>query len=226
MKALCLLSGGIDSSTALFWAKKKFGHVMALSFDYGQRHSIELKCAGKIAGIAGTEHRILKLNFSMIKSSLTSRKISVPVNRPLDFRGGSLEIPSTWVPQRNTIFLAYAFAIAELENCNAVVAGMNVVDYSGYPDCRPEFLKAFERAGNLASKRFVKEKKRIKIFAPFVKLKKSEIIKVGLALGTPYKYTWSCYSGKIPACGRCDSCRFRLSAFREMGVKDPLTYRK
>jgi 7-cyano-7-deazaguanine synthase len=217
MKALCLLSGGIDSTTALFWAKKKYRNLIALSFDYGQKHSIELSCAKKIAKIAGVEHRIIKLDFSQITSALTSSKIKIPVKRT---RG----IPPTWVPQRNTIFLAYGFAIAELNGCNAVIAGINVVDYSGYPDCRPEFLNAFEKAGNLASKQFIERRKKIKIVTPFLRCKKSQIIKTGLTLGVPYQFTWSCYKGKIPACGRCDSCRFRLMAFKEAGIPDPIPY--
>jgi len=115
-------------------------------------------------------------------------------------------------------------AIAEQEKCNAVVTGMNVVDYSGYPDCRPEFLNAFEKAGNLASKQFVEKKKKIKILTPFLKKKKSEIIQIGKALGVPYEYTWSCYRGTLPACGRCDACRFRIRAFEEAGLKDPIPY--
>lgn len=217
MKVLCLLSGGIDSTTALFWAKKKFKNVIALSFNYNQRHLIELRCAKKIAEITGVKHIILKLDFLQIRSALTDRKVNVPERK-------TYGIPPTWVPQRNTIFLAYGFGIAEQEGCDAIVTGMNIIDYSGYPDCRPEFLNAFERAANLASKQFVEKKKKIKIIAPFLKKRKSEIIKIGVKLGTPYKYTWSCYKGKIPACGRCDSCRFRLYAFREAGLNDPLNY--
>lgn len=217
MKVLCLLSGGIDSTTALFWAKQKFKNVIALSFNYGQKHSIELKCAKQTARIVGAKHMTIKLDFSLIRSALTDIKIKVPER-------GTTEIPSTWVPQRNTIFLAFGFAIAEQTGCNAVVAGMNIIDYSGYPDCRPEFLRSFEKAANLASKQFVEKNKKIKIITPFLKKKKSEIIKIGVKLGVPYEYTWSCYRGKIPACGRCDSCRFRLNAFREAGLKDPLKY--
>lgn len=217
MKVLCLLSGGIDSTTALFWAKKRYRHVYALSFYYGQRHSIELECAKKIVKLTGVPHKIINLDFSQIHSSLTGIKSNVP-------EIGTKGIPPTWVPQRNTIFLAYGFAIAEQERCNAVVAGMNIIDYSGYPDCRPEFLSAFEKAGNLASREFVEKNKRIKIITPFLKMKKSEIIKIGLNLDVPYEYTWSCYRGKIPACGRCDSCWFRLNAFKEAGVNDPISY--
>jgi 7-cyano-7-deazaguanine synthase len=217
MKVLCLLSGGIDSTTALFWAKRKFKNIIALTFNYGQRHLIELRCARKIAKIAGVKQIVTKLDFSQISSALTDSNIDVPERK-------THGIPSTWVPQRNTIFLAFGFAIAEQRNCNAVVAGMNVIDYSGYPDCRPEFLKAFEKAANLASKQFVERKKMIKIITPFLNLKKSEIIKIGLKLGVPYQFTWSCYRGKKPACGKCDSCRFRLASFNEIGVKDPINY--
>ncbi len=217
MKVLCLLSGGIDSTTALFWAREKFKRIIALSFNYGQRHSIELTCAKKIARMAGVKHKIINLDFSEIKSALTDRRIDVPERV---VRG----IPPTWVPQRNTVFLSYAFAIAEEEKCEAIVAGMNIIDYSGYPDCRPEFLRAFEKAGNLASKQFVEKGEKIRIITPFLKKKKSEIIKIGMKLGVPYEYTWSCYRGKIPACGRCDSCRFRLKAFEEIGLRDPLKY--
>lgn len=217
MKVLSLLSGGIDSTTALFWAKKRFKNVIALSFNYGQRHSIELICAKKIAKIAGVKHIIVKLDFSDISSALTNREVNLPERK-------THGIPSTWVPQRNTIFLSFGFAIAEQEKCNAVVAGMNIIDYSGYPDCRPEFLRAFERAANLASKQFIEKRKKIKIITPFLKKKKSEIIKTGIKLGVPYKYTWSCYKGEIPACGKCDACRFRLRAFWEAGLKDPIPY--
>ncbi len=217
MKALCLLSGGIDSTTALFWARKRFKKIIALSFNYGQRHSIELTCAKRIAKIVGVEHKIINLDFSQIKSALTDVRISVPKKR---IHG----VPPTWVPQRNTIFLSYAFAIAEEEKCEVIIAGMNIIDYSGYPDCRPEFLRAFEKAANLASKQYVEKSKRIRIITPFLKKKKSEIIKIGLKLGVPYQFTWSCYRGKIPACGRCDSCRFRLKAFKESGLMDPVAY--
>lgn len=217
MKALCLFSGGIDSTTALFWARKKYKKVIAISFDYSQKHSIELECAKKITKLLSIEHKIIKLDFSEIKSALTDKKIAVPGRH-------TAGIPVTWVPQRNTIFLAYGFAIAEQEGCSGVVTGMNVIDYSGYPDCRPEFLIAFEKAGNLASKQFVEKRKRIKIVTPFLMMKKSQIIKTGIKLGVPYELTWSCYRGKKPACGTCDSCRYRLQAFKEAGLKDPLPY--
>ncbi|NHI90868.1 MAG: 7-cyano-7-deazaguanine synthase QueC [Candidatus Lokiarchaeota archaeon] len=225
MKAVCLLSGGLDSSTVCYIAKARGFQIYALSFDYGQRHIKEIESAKKIAELVGAkEHKILKINLDQIGGSALTDDLEVPHDRNIDEM--SREIPITYVPMRNTILLALAAAYAEVIEADAIFAGMNAVDYSGYPDCRPEYIKAMQETIRLGSKLGVKGEKIIKIETPIIKMSKAEIIKEGMKLGVPYQYTWSCYHGKEKACGICDSCVLRLNGFKEAGLIDPIDYEK
>lgn len=212
-KAVILLSGGLDSATVLAIAKTQGFECYTLGFDYGQRHSHELECAK----ILSSNHRIMCIgNFG--GSALVDKNIDIPRN------SATSEIPVTYVPARNTIFLSYALAYAEVLQANDIFIGVNALDYSGYPDCRPEYIQAFQKMANLATKRGV-EGQRLTIHTPLINLTKSEIIGKGIALGVDYSKTSSCYDpvgGK--ACGTCDSCRLRLKGFREAGEKDPIEY--
>lgn len=223
--AVIMLSGGLDSSTVAYMAREdvgKKGKVYPLAFMYGQRHVHELQCANKIAFTLGSELKVATVGLNkLIESSLVGTS-EVPTEGV-----DPTKIPSTWVPQRNAIFLALAFAYAETVNADAVYAGMNVLDYSGYPDCRPDFLIAISKALNLASKRFVETGKGIGLIAPLIKMTKADIVKKGTDLGVPYGLTWSCYQGPNElgqACGVCDSCRLRLKGFAEADLVDPLKY--
>ena len=220
-KAVILLSGGIDSSTTLAIAKNEGYECFALSFDYGQRHKIELLSAKKIAEALGVkEHLIISFDMKKIGGSALTTEIEVP-------KGQIQGIPVTYVPARNTIFLSFALARAEVLMCPNIFIGANFVDYSGYPDCRPEYLKAFEAMANLATKVAVEGKIKFKIEAPLLYLTKAEIIKRGVQLGLDYSLTWSCYDPQgdpespLP-CLRCPSCLLRQKGFREAGIKDPL----
>jgi 7-cyano-7-deazaguanine synthase len=219
-KAIVLLSGGLDSITVLALAKKQGYKCYALSFDYGQRHNAELIAATKIAADYQVEdHKIIKLGLSSIGgSALTDEHIAVP-NTPQE------GIPVTYVPARNTIFLSFALGWAEVLNLTDIFIGVNAVDYSGYPDCRPEFIKAFQQLANLATKAGV-EGEHFTIHAPLIALSKAEIIKKGVELGVDYQRTVSCYSAdeKGRACGECDACRLRKAGFAEAGIKDPTKY--
>ncbi len=222
-KAVCLISGGLDSCVTAFIAKKQEYDVYSLSFRYGQRHVKELSCAKKISKAVSTkDHVILTIDLekfggsSLFKSS--TQKIK---NHELKDIGKT--IPSTYIPARNTIFLSFALAYAETVNADAIFIGVNAVDYSAYPDCRPEFIQAYQQLANLATKRGVKGK-TIRIKAPLLHLTKAEIIKTGVTMKVPFSKTWSCYRGEVKACGRCDSCLLRLKGFQEAGVKDPLPY--
>jgi len=219
-KAVVLLSGGLDSATTLAIAQQADFDCYALSFDYGQRHRCELTAAGKIAEQAGVSaHKTITLNLNEIGgSALTDDSISVP-------KTASEGIPVTYVPARNTVFLSLALGWAEVLGANDIFIGVNAVDYSGYPDCRPEFIEAFQRVANLATRAGVQGQK-MSINAPLIHLTKSQIIQRGTALGVDYSLTISCYdpdkSGK--ACGDCDSCRLRREGFREAGLADPTKY--
>lgn len=218
-KALVLLSGGIDSTTTLAIAKSKGFQVSALTFNYGQRHAQEIESARRIVkAMKVKEHRIININLREMGGSALTDEIEVPHGQP---PGG--RIPLTYVPARNTIFLSYALGWAEVLGISDVFIGANAVDYSGYPDCRPEYLRAFEKMANLATRAAV-EGKRFKLHAPLVNLTKAGIIGRGLSLGVDYSLTHSCYapSPRGGACGRCDSCRLRRKGFREAGVNDPL----
>lgn len=219
-KAVILLSGGLDSATTLAMAKEQGLECYALNFDYGQRHRAELSAAKRVAELLGVkEYRVIKFDLSGIGgSALTDSSIDVP-------RQPTQGIPVTYVPARNTIFLSLALAWAEVLHASDIFIGVNAVDYSGYPDCRPEYIKAFENLANLATKVGV-EGKSVHIRTPLIDLSKSEIIQAGLKLGVDYVSTVSCYAadedGK--ACGICDACRFRATGFKEAGIKDPTRY--
>lgn len=222
-KAICLISGGLDSCVTSFIAKDKGYEIYALSFRYNQRHDKEISSSEKIAYVVGAKkHIILDIDFNEIGGSslLSSSKDEIKYHNPSDI--GS-DIPSTYVPARNTIFLSLALAYAESLDADAIFLGANAIDYSGYPDCRPEYINAFQKMANLATKRGV-EGRPIEIIAPLLKLKKSDIVKIGLKLNVPFDKTWSCYVGKQKACGRCDSCILRLKGFKEAGIKDPIVY--
>ncbi|MDP8234195.1 MAG: 7-cyano-7-deazaguanine synthase QueC [Candidatus Saelkia tenebricola] len=215
-KAVVLLSGGIDSVTSMFYALNKGFKLNALIFDYGQRHKRELASARKIAGIAGVSYKVVKVNFPWGGSVLLDKKSKLPHGRFM-----RKTIPSTYVPGRNIIFLSLGISYAEAISADEVFIGVNAVDYSGYPDCRPDFIKAFQKAVDLGIKSVV-EGKKIKISVPLINLSKKEIIELGLKLGVPFKDTWSCYSGGANPCNRCDSCLIRRKGFQDAGIKDPL----
>jgi 7-cyano-7-deazaguanine synthase len=228
-KAVVLLSGGIDSTTTLAIARSEGYEVYALSFRYGQRHEVELERARRIAETFGAaQHLIITVNMREIGgSALTDDRISVPKDRTSEEIGTG--IPVTYVPGRNTIFLAFALAWAEVLGAEDIFFGANVLDYSGYPDCRPEYLRAFEEMANLATRAGVSGEARFRIHAPLLYMTKAEIIRRGLELGVDYSLTWSCYDpverdGEVLACGRCDSCQLRRRGFAEAGVADPIPY--
>jgi 7-cyano-7-deazaguanine synthase len=219
-KAIIVLSGGLDSSTCLYIARAKGYSLYALSFDYGQRHKKEIDCAHSIAVEAGVkEHRTIILPTP--KGSALTEKIEVPSGRNIEQM--AKEIPVTYVPARNTLFIAYALQYAEEVNADAIYIGVTAIDFSGYPDCRPEYVQAWQTLINLATKKTV-EGGEIKLETPLLHLYKAEIIDFGLELGVPYKLTWSCYKGDKVACGVCDSCKLRLKGFKEAGSKDPIMY--
>ncbi len=222
-KAVVLLSGGLDSSTCMAIAKDEGYEIYALSFDYGQRHSRELESAKAISRHFGAkEHKILSIDLRQIGgSALTDDSIDVPENRDEEHMAD--EIPVTYVPARNTILLSFALAYAEVIDADAIYIGANALDYSGYPDCRPEYYKAFEEVARLGTKRGV-EGKPIEIKYPLINMTKADIIRTGMRLGVPYELTWSCYKGGEKACGVCDSCKLRIKGFKEAGYKDPIEY--
>ena len=226
-KAVVLLSGGLDSTTVLAIAKAEGHDVYALSFAYGQRHSWELECARVVARAGGAnEHRIASIDLRAFGGSALTADIDVPKGRSPEEMGSG--IPITYVPARNTIFLSYALAWAEVLGSSDIFIGVNALDYSGYPDCRPEFIAAFERMANLATKAGVEGRQALTIHAPLISLTKAEIIRKGLELGVDYSLTSSCYdpSPTGQPCGGCDSCVLRQKGFRENGLVDPLQYRE
>jgi len=221
-KAVVLLSGGIDSTVTAYIAKKevgKRGELFALSFEYGQRHKRELESASVIAELLDAAHLFIKLPTIPIVSALLESSSLRP--RETGVEEG---VPDTWVPQRNSVFLTYAFAIAESIGADKVYIGVNCIDYSGYPDCRPNYIEAMNRALNLGSKQFAETGRRKGIITPLLRMTKHQIIEKGLFLGVPFDLTWSCYNGSKYACGVCDSCRIRLEGFRKLGVHDPIEY--
>ncbi len=222
-KAVCLVSGGLDSCVASFIAKEKYDEIFALSIDYGQLHGKELESSKKIVkALQAKRHIILKLDLNFFKNSalLGENSDSIAENKIEDI--GS-EIPSTYVPARNTIFLSIALGYAESIDADSIYIGANAVDYSGYPDCRPKYIQAYQKMANLATKRAIKGN-QIKIEAPLLYMTKSDIIKKGLELKAPLECTWSCYKGKDKACGKCDSCQLRLKGFKEVEKKDQIDY--
>ncbi|MBU0985839.1 MAG: 7-cyano-7-deazaguanine synthase QueC [Proteobacteria bacterium] len=224
-KAVVLSSGGLDSTTVMAIARHEGFRIHSLSFDYGQRHAFELDAARKVAQVTGAEeHLVIKLDLKTIGGSALTDDIDVPKNRTEDAMAE--KIPVTYVPARNTIFLAYALAWAEVLKASDIFIGVNAIDYSGYPDCRPEYIEAFEHMANLATKAGVEAGIRIKIRTPLIHMTKAQIIRKGLELGVDYALTHSCYDPlpQAVACGRCDSCILRLKGFKEAGIEDPITY--
>jgi 7-cyano-7-deazaguanine synthase len=220
-KAIVLLSGGLDSSTLLALAIDQGYDCYTISFDYGQRHNAELTASTKIAELFGVnKHRVIKLGLNKLGgSALTDTSISVPESR-------TEGIPITYVPARNTIFLSYALAWSEVIKAHHIFIGVNAVDYSGYPDCRPEYINAFQEMAKLATKAGV-EGQAVEIHTPLINLSKTDIIRTGTRLGVDYSQTVSCYQAdhKGRACGKCDSCFYRKEGFREAGIPDPTIYR-
>lgn len=225
-KAVVLLSGGLDSTTTLAVAKGQGFEIYALSFQYGQRHRIELEAARRIARhFQVAKHEVVDIDLRLFGDSALTDDIDVPKRRRLEEMRG--DIPVTYVPARNTIFLSFALAWAEVLDSEDIFIGVNALDYSGYPDCRPEYIDAFEKMANLATKAGVEGKQKLKIHTPLIQMTKAQIIKRGREMGVDYGLTHSCYdpSETGEACGQCDSCLLRLKGFREAGVPDPLRYR-
>ena len=225
-RAVVLLSGGIDSTTTLAVAIADGYEAYALSFDYGQRHAIEMQAARRVADSLGAkEHRVAKIDLRVFGGSALTDDVDVPKQRPeKEIAHG---IPVTYVPARNTIFLAYALAWAEVILASDIFLGVNAIDYSGYPDCRPEFIEEFEKLANLGTKAGV-EGRRFEIHTPLIKLSKAEIIRKAVELGVNLSLTHSCYDPNPDgrACGKCDSCLLRLKGFREAAMDDPIRYAK
>lgn len=225
-EAIVLLSGGLDSATTLAIARREGFACRALSFRYGQRHSREIDAARRVARSLGVvEHRLIDIDLGALGgSALTDSQIDVPKDRADLGEGGA--IPPTYVPARNTIFLSYALAWAEVLGVFDIFIGVNSTDYSGYPDCRAEFIAAFEAMANLATAAAVQGKGRYRIHAPILHMSKAEIIRTGTQLGVDYSLTHSCYDpdSQGRSCGRCDSCRLRLKGFAEAGLQDPIQY--
>ena len=223
-KAVVLLSGGLDSATVLALARERGFQLHALSFDYGQRHRVELKAAQRVAQSFKAKHSIISFDLRQFGGSALTGDIDVPKNRSHDQM--SEGIPITYVPARNTIFLSFALGVAETIGSFDIFVGVNVLDYSGYPDCRPEFIEAFETLANVATKAGV-EGRRFTIHAPLIQMTKAQIIREGTRLGVDYSMTTSCYdpSQDGRACGHCDSCQLRCKGFVEAGIMDPTLYR-
>jgi len=224
-KAVVLSSGGIDSTTVMAIARDKGYDLYSLSFFYGQRHAFELKAAEKVAEFFKVKrHMIINIDLGRVGGSALTDNIEVPKSR--DEKSMASSIPVTYVPARNTIFLSYALAWAEVLECSHIFIGVNAVDYSGYPDCRPEYIQAFEKMANLATRAAVEGKVNMTIETPLMHMTKSEIIKLGSGLGVDYSITHSCYD-PLPdgsACGYCDSCLLRKKGFLGAGIKDPTGY--
>jgi 7-cyano-7-deazaguanine synthase len=224
--AVVLLSGGLDSATALAIASEEGFAPTALSFRYGQRHAIELDAARRVAASVGVgSHTIVDIDLRVFGGSALTDDIDIPKGRTTKEMAG--EIPATYVPARNTIFLSFALALAEVLHAHDIFIGVNAIDYSGYPDCRPEFIAAYEVMANLATKEAVEGHGKMTIHTPLITLAKSEIIARGLSLGVDYSQTISCYDPDAAgaACGLCDSCVLRLRGFSQLGIPDPALYR-
>ncbi len=217
--AVVLLSGGLDSATTLYLAKKLRFDCSCLIFDYGQRHKKEITAAGAIARNAHCPARIIKITLPWKGSVLLDKRIQVPGVTRSGGHQATRVIPSTYVPARNIIFLSFALSYAEAIGAEAIFIGAHAQDYSGYPDCRPEFYRAFNRVISTGTKAGV-ERKRVEIKTPLINKGKAQIIKLGRRLGVPFALTWSCYQGGKRPCGRCESCYFRAKGFRELGIKD------
>ena len=223
--AVLLLSGGMDSATTGAIAIDQGFNLVAVSFRYGQRHAVELEAAQKVARLLDlSRHFILDIDLRAIGGSALTDDLAVPKDTPLTSIGE--RIPTTYVPARNTIFLSFSLGVAEVVGSSDIFIGANALDYSGYPDCRPEYFQAFQSMANLATRAGVEEGRRITIHTPLIQLTKREIIERGLSLGLDYGVTVSCYdpSPDGAACGRCDACQLRLKGFRELGLQDPAEY--
>lgn len=223
LKAVCLLSGGLDSSVCLALARSQGFECYALSFDYGQRHRVELQSAKRVAQSLGApQHLVVPIDLRVFGGSALTSDVAVPKGRSVDQM--TAEIPITYVPARNTVFLSLALAWAEVLDSADIFIGVNALDYSGYPDCRPEFIEAYEHMANLATKAGVEGRMHLRIHTPLIRLSKAEIVKLGAQLRLDFSLTHSCYDpdeGGRP-CGQCDSCLLRRKGFEEAGVKDPL----
>jgi len=217
-RAIVLLSGGLDSATTLYYAKHKGYNVHALIFDYGQRHKKEVKCAIKVAKAAKCPFKVVKIALPWKGSALLDKKIDIPRNRRLDAK----DIPPTYVPSRNIIFLSFAASYAEAVGAEKIFIGANAIDYSGYPDCRPGFFKAFSRVLKTGLETGVKGRP-IRVETPLIRMTKGQIVRLGIKLKVPYGLTWSCYTGLRWMCGECDSCRLRQKGFDEARIKDPIS---
>ncbi|HLK48459.1 MAG TPA: 7-cyano-7-deazaguanine synthase QueC [Bryobacteraceae bacterium] len=220
-KAVCLLSGGLDSATCLALARREGYACYALSFDYGQRHRIELEAARRVAECLGAErHMVAQISLDAFGGSALTADIAVPKARSLEAM--SHAIPITYVPARNTIFLSFALAWAEVLESSDIFIGVNALDYSGYPDCRPEFIEAYQRMANLATKAGVEGRTQLRIHTPLIRLSKAEIVKLGAGLDVPFGLTHSCYDPGPDGrpCGQCDSCLLRRKGFEEAGIED------
>jgi 7-cyano-7-deazaguanine synthase len=222
-KAIVLLSGGLDSTTVLGIAHHQGYELHTLSFDYGQRHQREVEAARAVAQHYGV-HRQQTIIIDLRAFGGSALTADIPVPHDRSFKHMGQEIPITYVPARNTVFLSFALAYAEVTGADDIFLGINAIDYSGYPDCRPEYLAAYERVANLATKAAVQDGRVFRFHAPLLRLNKAEIIRKGVELEIPYELTWSCYEGEALACGRCDSCLLRLHGFAEAGLQDPVGY--
>jgi 7-cyano-7-deazaguanine synthase len=220
-QAVCLFSGGLDSTTVLYAARRDGFSPIALTVSYGQLHAKEIDCARKTAAALAIRHHVISVAMPWGGSALLDNQIPVPTGR--EESQMNAEIPPTYVPARNSVFLALAASCAEAENAEAIYIGANALDYSGYPDCRPEFLEAFENVIRKGTKAGA-EGRSIAVRAPLLRMSKKEIVQLGKDLGVPFSDTWSCYKGGETACGECDSCSLRAKGFREAGVRDPLSY--
>ena len=226
-KAVVLLSGGLDSATTLAMARNMGFDCYAMTFLYGQRHSIEIEASRRIAAANGViEHKIIEIDLAQFGgSALTDHNLDVPKNRQ-NLENNDSEIPITYVPARNTIFLSYALAWAEVLSISDIFIGVNITDYSGYPDCRAEFIEAFENMANLATAAAIEGKAKYKIHTPIIEMSKADIIKHGTEIGVDYSLTHSCYDPDKNGrpCSQCDSCKLRLKGFAETGLTDPVEY--
>ncbi len=223
-KAVVLLSGGLDSTTALAIAHQQGFELHTLSFDYGQRHQREVDAATAVAHHYNVQQqKTVKIDLRAFGGSALTADIPVPHERSMEAM--SHDIPITYVPARNTVFLSFALAYAEVSGADDIFLGINAIDYSGYPDCRPEYLQAYEQMANLATKATTQDGRKFHIHAPLMYMNKAEIIRTGIQLAVPYALTWSCYEGGELACGTCDSCLLRLNGFAEVGLQDPIGYK-
>lgn len=221
-KAVCLLSGGLDSSTCLALARRDGFTCYALSFDYGQRHRVELEAAARVAeNLGAAQHLVVHIDLRVFGGSALTSDIAVPKGRELNRMA---DIPVTYVPARNTVFLSFALAWAEVLESSDIFIGVNALDYSGYPDCRPEYIQAYERMANLATKAAVEGRTHLQIHTPLIRLSKAEIVKLGKDLGLDFRLTHSCYDPDAAGrpCGQCDSCVLRRKGFEEAGIPDAL----